>query len=471
MKGPSGISQEEYERAVQQALNDSVFRQKKTLGFYISMLFIAGAFISIAMHGAWSVFWSVLIFVPLLFLAILKASFWDWTEDKLKYDAEAGRLKKAVRWDYLCVFLDCAIDFAVFVLSTFAVFSLADGKMPLTSAWLCVGALAPFIRCDNYNWGNYNFWSQWAMVAITISSAFLPVTPAWGVAFRAVIALASVPLSCLWKRDEIWGKADRYFQNAKAARVMYTEPPPATPQAPMVNMLKSFFANYEFHWTELTASSAMLVAGFVWLLCLHKPLAPLAALPAVLLGVFMDSSLANPMGMSDEELAKRKLDADLVRPFIHIRALLIMGALAASSAAVMWLGKRDIHALVALSLLVTGSCSITTSMNAKANTQRIDPLIIIVYSVAFATVVALRQCGMTWCECLAPIPLVAYLMPVFRWFFPRSGLRGEARLEAIEEMPRRLAADIRTAAEKDRDAKMEKRRLRDARRVARIKKG
>lgn len=356
-------------------------------------------------------------------------------------------------------------------MSTFLVFLLADGKMPLTATWLCVGALAPFISSDNYNWGNYNFWSQWTMIAIAILAAFLPVTPACGVALRAVMAMVSVLPACLWKRDEIWGKADRYYQNAKAARVMYAETPPAPSQAPALDIMKEELKKYESSKAASATTAVMMATGLVWLLCLHKPFAPIAAVPAVMLGGLLSWMLSNPMDMSEEILAKRKLDVDLVRPFVHRRAFAIMASLAVASLTVIWLGGRDIRALAALSLLATGSCCISSTISAKGSVERKDPFIIIVYSVAFTLVVTMRLCGMTLLECLAPIPLVAYLMPTFRWFFPRSGLRGEARRAAIEDMPRRLTADIRTAAEKDRDAKMEKRRLRDAKRVARIKKG
>ena len=466
MKKPYQVSREEYEKF----LHDNVLGPNKPLGFYIYLLFAAGALVSIAMHGAWSVLWSVLIIIPMTFFAISKASFWNWTEKKLKSDAEAGRISKAVYWDYLCATVDWAVEFAVFAMAAFAVFTLADGKMPIASAWLCVGALCPVIGNTPYNWGNYCFWGQLATIAITISSVFIPVTPVWGVALRAATALVSVPMICLYKRDEIWGKASTYFQNAKAARVMYVEPPPVQSQSPQADMLKAIWAGSEIRRNALAASGAMIAAGLVWLLCLHKPLAPLATLPVALLGAFVNFTLANPTNMPDDVLVKRNLDLDLVRHFIHIRALTTMVALAVASAVVLWLGDRDIRALAALSLLTVGMCSVTSTMDAKDSVARKDAFILIVYSVALTLVVTLRLCGMTLLECLAPLPLVAYLMPAFRWFFPRSGLRGEARRAAIEDMPRRLAADIRTAAEKDRDAKMEKRRLRDAKRVARIKK-
>ena len=88
---------------------------------------------------------------------------------------------------------------------------------------------------------------------------------------------------------------------------------------------------------------------------------------------------------------------------------------------------------------------------------------------AFASVCALRIAGLQWGISLLPTPFFALVVPVFRWFFPRSGLRGAERKAAIADMPNRLTADIRSDAEKKLDAKKEKRRLRDERRIANIR--
>ena len=462
---------EDYDEKMQQLLRETMSNSKKSLGFYVYLLFVAGAIASIAIHGTWSVLWSVLVFIPMMVICFAKTAVWDWTEEKLKRDAEEGRFKRAVRWDYFCVFIDWAAMFAVFAMSTFAVFALADGRMPDTAAWLCVGALSPLLRADYYHWGNYAFWSQNATVATAILSAFMPVPPALGLTFQVATAFLSLPLSWLSKRDEIWGKVDGYFQAAKAARVMYAAPPPAPPQAPTVEALKSALANCEYHWTELAAAAAMAVAGLAWLLCLHMSLAPLVAVPAYVLGVLVKSMLVNPTTMPDDELARRGLDIDLAGPFFHLRALFIMFALFIASATVLWIGGRDVNALSAMSLLASGFCGIASTADIRNGHGAKDPSIVYVYPLALAAVVALRLCSMAWWECLTPIPLISCLQPAFRWFFPCSGLRGEERRAAIEDMPRRIAADIRTAAEKALDAKREKRRLRDARRVARIKKG
>ena len=93
---------------------------------------------------------------------------------------------------------------------------------------------------------------------------------------------------------------------------------------------------------------------------------------------------------------------------------------------------------------------------------------LVVYVAAFSSVVALRVAGCVWWECLLPLPTIGYVLPVFRYFFPRSGIRGEARKAAIAAA-KAFAADPRSDADRTRDEKREKRRLREERRLARLR--
>ena len=141
-----------------------------------------------------------------------------------------------------------------------------------------------------------------------------------------------------------------------------------------------------------------------------------------------------------------------------------------TAAAVLWLGGRDAHLLAALSLLAVGSCNFCTRFVVlQEEDAKNDAVLIPAYAIALSVVSALRIAGLTWWECLLPLPSIAYLVPVIRFFFPRSGLRGQRRKEAIADIPRLLVADIRSDAEKLRDEKVAKRRQREARRVARLR--
>ena len=94
-----------------------------------------------------------------------------------------------------------------------------------------------------------------------------------------------------------------------------------------------------------------------------------------------------------------------------------------------------------------------------------DPLLLVAYIAAFASTCALRIAGLAWWQCLMLIPTIGYALPAFRYFFPRSGLRGEARKAALA-VAAEFAADSRTDEEKARDEKMAKRRAREERRIA-----
>lgn len=464
-------------------MNDDEFKRKmgevrasvageRSIGFYIHVAFMLGALGSIIAYRAWNVLWVLFAFFAMSLFALAKPFFWDWTEKRLRADAEAGQTLRAAYWDYLSVLIDWLMNFAVFALVSFSVFALSDGyAMRLPFVWLCVAGTytAPtvFVRRDpGYNWGNYVFWEQWALIAILAASTSLPVGPAQGLAVQAATALVSVPLACLWKRASVKNKVAIYRENAVAARKLKRPPPPTPPQSPFNEIMKEAFASVRVQWIPFLFTNAMLIAGIVWTLCLRRPLAILAAIPAAFFGYVGQMMVACPKFIPQEEIAKRRLDVDLVRDFLKFRAAITLHALVVSSAVIVWLGGRDAALLAALSLLAAGSINITNSVTESEDSAKIDWLFAPVYLLAYAAVCALRIAGLHWFICVLPLPLFAVLVPAIRWFFPRSGLRGAERRAAIADMPSRLKADIRSDAEKSRDGKAAKRRLRDERRIA-----
>ena len=457
-----------------QRMQTELGEKKWSLGFYIHLLLMAGSAVLVFIHGAWNILWAFSLFLLMFVVSLPKRLYWNWTERKLKQDAEVGQIARAVRWDYLSLTLDWLDTFLVFVASAFFIFALAGDSMSQPSKWICVGGFYTvpivFVRSyPGYHWGNFHAWEQWTVVATILLSAFLPITAAWGVALQIAVALLSVPLACRWERAEIRCKVEKYYQEAKIARAMYMKPPAMREQGTRV--VKMLFENLSMRWMDFAASASALITGFAWALYLNKPLAPLAVVPAFFLSGYSHLMLVTPMTATwtDEEIARRNIDVDLTKDFFDIRAFVMMLSLAVASIVVMWLGGRDVSALAAMSLLAVGACNITVAFEDKNKSEHLDGFVFVVYALALLAVVALRICGLRWWECLAPIPAIAYILPTFRWFFPRSGLRGAARRAAVAEMCERVKADIRSASEVARDEKREKRRLREERRIANIR--
>lgn len=446
----------------------------KTLGYYIQLLFLAGAAAGILLNGAWCVLWALLALIPICLLASSKSFFWNWTERLLKRDAEAGRFRRAANWDYLSYLIDAMLSLAASVLMTIAVFCAADGALGLPFAWICVGAFhtVPFVFMRPnvaYDWGYIPFWDQWALVATVVLSAFLPVTPTWGVALQAAGMGVAGPLCCLYGRKQVQGKVMRYYEDAKKARILYVKAPPAQTFGFESEGFKEAFADLEIRWKPLAVSGCLLLAGLGWSLWLHRPWAVLLAIAALALGYLSSLMFACPTAMEAEELAKRQIDVDLASRFLDSRAFIMTLSFAAASATVLGLGGDDPHVLMALAMSAVGACTLTAAIAGQDAPSRPDVLSVAVYALALAVAVALRASGLVWWACLLPLPALAYLLPAYRWFFPRSGLRGAERRAAAADMPARFEADIRTAAQKALDEKRERRRLRDERRLASIR--
>ena len=474
MNEHSRISEDDYMRSLQEYRN-RFLNGSKTAGFYIQLAFVVGAVGIIAAKGVWNVMWTVLVALPLLLSStVVRPAAWNWTERMLRRDAEEGRLTRAVWWDYLSVLIDALDCFVCSAIVSVAVFAMDDGVLALPLAWICAGAFRtlPFVYMRSispYNWSSLTFWEQWAFITLVALSAFLPVTLPWGVALLLVFLCLSVSLSCLYQRETIWGKVNRYHEDAKNAKVLYIEPPATPSLAPEADYLKAGIARLELHWPPLTASVVLLAAGLSGCLWLRRPSALLATLFAVVLGYFATHMFSCPTNMEVDELTRRRIDVDLSVKFFDRRALVMMLSLAVASATVLWLGGGDARALVALSMAAAGACTITAAGKDFSTGGRSEGLSVVMYAVALAVVCAIRLAGQPWWVCLLPIPALSYFLPVYRWFFPRSGLRGAERRAAIAAMPARFEADIRTAAQKAFDEKREKRRLREARRLANIR--
>ena len=446
----------------------------KTLGYYIQLLFLAGAVAGIFLNGAWGVLWALLALIPLCLLAASKSFFWNWTERLLKRDAEAGRFRRAANWDYLSFLIDAMLSLATFVLMTGAVFWAADGALGLPFAWICVGAFHtfPFVFTRSnftYDWGYIPFWDQWTLVLTVVLSAFLPVTPMWGVALQAAGMGIAGPLCCLYGRKQVKDKVMRYYDNAKNTHILYVKTPPAQTFGFESEGIKALYADMEIRWKPLVVSGCLLLAGLGWSLWLHRPWAVLLAVAALALGYLSSQMFVCPTTMESEELAKRQIDVDLASRFFDLRAFVMTLSFTAASATVLGLGGGDLHVLMALAMSAVGACTLAAAVADSDVPRRPDVLSVAAYALALAVAVALRVSGLVWWACLLPLPALAYLLPAYRWFFPRSGLRGAERRAAIADMPARFETDIRTAAQKAFDEKREKRRLREARRLANIR--
>ena len=100
MKSVAKMTDAEYKATVSD-LRQRAAGGKNTLGFYIQLMFLAGAAVTIVANGAWRILWGLLAFLGVIVISTARTFFWKWTEDRLQKDAEAGHIERAVRWDYL----------------------------------------------------------------------------------------------------------------------------------------------------------------------------------------------------------------------------------------------------------------------------------------------------------------------------------------------------------------------------------
>ncbi len=463
MKSVAKMSQAEFDKTVEEA-RATFAKGEKTLGFYIQCVLILATLVSIVVFGAWNVLWAWLILLAEIPLVMVKPYVWEWTEKNICADVAAGRCKRAAYWDYLSLLVDWSISMVGLTAFVFAVFALAGKyEIALPIKWLCVGGMYALplgftSKNPGYNWGNFAAWKQWTLLATIAASAFLPIGPVWGLAAQLAIACVSIPLGCIKKKESIEKKINRYRWNGTRGYGTL----PDHEQSLAFEMLKSSLSGMRIKWAPFLASLAAFIAGAVWVAVLGKSWAILLSIPAMGLGYVSLSLMQRP----DDDLVKRGIDTDLVRSLMHFRIVLFCLSFASAAVAVMWIGGRDASLLAALSLLAAGSCNVIPSIDDADASERSDSLFVVFFALALASVCALRLAGLRWWACLLPLPTIAYLLPLSRYLFPRNGLRGEARKTAIAEIPAKLVADVRSDTEKTRDAKAEKRRIRNERRMA-----
>ena len=473
MKGLSSMSEAERAEATRE-MRAELARNRTTTGFYIQMALAAAAAVTIVVNCAWSILWALLAYVGMSVLLILKPIVWAWSERRLMEDAVEGRLGRAVLWDYVAHFFNWLVVFLCFAAVSFAVFFCAEGydlSRPLL--WICIGGMyviPHLFRLENPRdyWGHYLCFIQWTHLVTVVASAFAPVGPWLGVAAQIAAACVAIPLGCRRMKQGIVDKVDRYARAAKTAQAMHLDPKSIQSEQRLSELVSATWAEVRVRWMPFAVSLLALVSGVVWTLVQGKPVALLLALAAVLLGYLQSYATDCPSGCRPEELLRRGLDKDLVCGSVEFRALALTVSFVVASTAILWLGGRDLSALVALSLLAVGSCTIAHFVSFKESDDVGDQLVLVVYVAAFSSVVALRAVGCVWWECLLPLPTIGYALPVFRYFFPRSGIRGEARRAAIAAA-KAFAADPRSDADRARDEKREKRRLREERRLARLR--
>ena len=446
---------------------------KRSLGFYLHILFMIGALASVISASAWKVLLVVFLHVPVIFFFMLRPLSWNWTERRLHEDVIAGRTNRAVCWDYLAALIDWALSFCVFSLFAVCTFALADGyAMSSTLVWLCVAGFRTFpttycLRDPPYSWGNVAFWLQWGVVVLLLASMLLPIGPGAGIAIMASTAVVAVPLACIWKKDSIKTKVANYRAEVLAAQGRRREPPPPLEMNPFAILVQAVKEHVHISKLPFFAVVATFLTGFVWAVWLGRLLAiPFAAL-AVMGGFIVQILLANPLAVPREELVKRNIDVDITLKCSFYRFICVVLPLLLSAIVILWLGGRDVALLAALSILAFGALHITAAIEVDRVCGKADWIFAAMYLPYFAAVCALRFTDIPgpWC-CLIPLPLFASLPIVIRWYFPRSGLRGAERRAASADTPRRLVADIRSDAEKARDEAAEKRRRRNERRLA-----
>ena len=229
MKSFSDYTESEIDQLLKSAMQGKL-KGKRTLGFYIQLLLLAGALASMALFGAWKVLWAVFVAVPMMLTTSVKPVFWKWTEARLRADAEGGNVKRAVWWDYLAVVLDWTNDFVCFAMIAWTVFALVRGTaMPTSFKWICVGAISatPFAYQGGdlgYSVWNYMFWYQWSLIATAIVSTFCPISGFQGIAIQIAVALVSIPLTCRFKKAGIVSRVRSYQRNAGMSRASQGSP-------------------------------------------------------------------------------------------------------------------------------------------------------------------------------------------------------------------------------------------------------
>ena len=88
MKSVAKMTDAEYKATVSD-LRQRAAGGKNTLGFYIQLMFLAGAAVTIVANGAWRILWGLLAFLGVIVISTARTFFWKWTEDRLQKDAEA----------------------------------------------------------------------------------------------------------------------------------------------------------------------------------------------------------------------------------------------------------------------------------------------------------------------------------------------------------------------------------------------
>ncbi len=450
---------------VEKMLHEKLRESKKSLGRRIQWVLLAGALVSVVVFGAWNVLWTLLVMLAAVAVfSVVKFVVWGWTEKRLRCDVEAGRLRRAACWDQLSDVCDWCVSLASLSAVVVAVFALS-GKydVPLFVKWLCVAGMCelPHVFNNNiqeYNWRSFLFWKQWTLLATIAASVFLPIGPLAGLAAQAVVYAGVIPFACMAKRKSIAEKVERYRKKCASGGGSYNE----HEQSWVVRAVKSLFEGLHVSWGPAAVCAVSLVSGLAGMLVYGRFWAIALALLAAVLGYFSFFFLQ----LLDEEAVKRGIDVDLFKARQQWRAIVLLVALVSASVVVMWMGGRDLYLLAALSALVLGACNLYICFKDDDPSRDGDPLIIVVYAIALGSVCALRSYGCQWWMCLLPLPAISCLLSIFRYRFPRSGLRGAAYRAAIAEIPAKMAADIRSESEKAREAKAEKRRIRNERRMA-----
>ncbi len=472
MKTPR-IGAEEMERRMRSIVGEAR-AQKQPLGFYIHLMCIAAALVAIAATGSWRILYAIFLMPLGIALTAMKEFYWWWTEKRLRIDAEAGRLERALWWDYLCLFLDLLVQFALFALSTYAVFALAGDAttMPLPLIWICVLAFHAPPNCyaaDSQGYGPdaFMFWDQWVLIATAVASSFYPIYATGGLLLQVAVCMAMFPRFCKSRKPGYVNTIKGYQSYAAAGRGLDSDNPMPYSMREADFLVLTFLKSMRLRWLPFSVTLTALAGGLVWLIAHGVFLSIAAAALAVVLGYFYVGLINCPGAMEEEEIRRRGIDIDLLPAQLDLRAGYTLFALATAGATIIWLGGHDPARLAALALLAVGSCNPPLLYVRLPDEQiKVDALHIPVQALAFSVVVAMRLSGFCWWACLLPLPALAYVYPLARFFFPRSGLRGAERKAALADMAQRLKADIRSAAEKARDERAEKRRRRDARRLA-----
>lgn len=445
MKSIREMDDKERSRQIQ-AIKASNLCSKKTFGFYLQLAFLAGTVVVLFWKSTWDILWALLVYPCLLMpMGGLKFFCWGWTERKLKKEAENGCFRKAAKWDFVSIAIDWLLEFTGLIVMAYAIFALADKELHYVFKWICIAGLytMPFAFLQinpGYHWKSYLFWMQWGVVATILASIFFPVTPIWGLAVQVVAACWSVPLTYWAKYPEIKRNIEVYHHNAQFARAHRFTPSPEINLPMSAKFFTATFQDWEIHWVSFLASVLSLLAGIAWTFWLRKPSGVFFAVVGVLAGMYAIPCAIYPPMLDSEDEAARKIDPDLTAAFFDVRAGILLTELLFASTAILWLGGRDASFLCALALLAVGSGNLVPNIQSKRDMFQYDDLAVFAFATGFAAVVALRIAGFPLLECFLPLPTVAFLLPVFRWFFPRSGLRGAERKAAIAVMSARYKA-------------------------------